>query len=179
MSTLCLQRSVNMKCQTITCFAGFDAGYHYKLFDMKKMLMIIVVASTGLFACRKNQDEAKLRYFEVGLGSETGGWQDTAFIVATRNATLIAEIEAQLALPVKSRRIVNGALAPGDGGYNRNASHAFKWHFKEDDWQLADMSIEIYDGKPHNDLDLNYDYWMNTVKRFSPWSGYVKREVNR
>lgn len=150
---------------------------------MKKMLMIVALLSTVLLACKKDKDEDRgddgLRYFEVGRTYPSAVWQDTSFIVATRDPVLIAEIETQLNLPVRSRRIVNGALVPGDGGYNRNATHSFQWHFKEDDWKLIDMVVEIYDGLPYTDVDKNNDYWMNTMKRFSPWSSYIKREIKR
>ena len=82
---------------------------------------------------------------------------------------MLQKIEAQLALPVDDRQIVLGNLVAGSGGYNKNATHEFKWHIKEDDWQLVDMTIEIYDGRPYSDVDLHYNYWMQTVKRFSPW----------
>ena len=80
-------------------------------------------------------------------------------------------------MPVEQRRLVVGALVEGSGRYNHNASHEFKWHFKEDDWNLADMTIEIYDGKPYTDVDLEFSYWLNTVKRFGAWGSYIKRKV--
>jgi hypothetical protein len=92
---------------------------------------------------------------------------------------LIRQIEAQLALPVDQRKIVIGSLVKGSGGYNKTGAHEFKWRFREDDWQLTDLSIEIYDGRPHSDVDLQIDYWIDTVKRFSPWSSYIKREVRK
>jgi hypothetical protein len=126
-----------------------------------------------------------LRYYEVGLSDfrdeknpdGTDDWRDTSFIVATANQQLINKITEQLALPVAQRQIVNGALVAGSGGYNRNGSHNFKWHFKEDDWHLTDMSAELLDGRPYSDVDNNTAYWQDTVKRFSPWHSYIKKEV--
>ena len=133
---------------------------------------------TALFACKKDNDDS-LRYFEVGRSDMISEWRDTSFIVATSDPGLITEIAAQLQLPVGQRKIVNGALEPGNGGYNVNASYELKWHFKEVDWRLGDVSAEIYDGRPYTDIDLNTDYWMDTIKRFSPWRYYIKREIQR
>ena len=65
----------------------------------------------------------------------------------------------------------------GSGGYNKNATHEFGWHFKEDDWQLADVTVEIYDGKPFTDVDQDLSYWLNTVQRFGAWSSYIRRKL--
>jgi hypothetical protein len=59
---------------------------------------------------------------------------------------------------LKQRKNVTGALVAGNANYNKNSSHNFKWHFKENDWNLTEASIEIYDGRPYSDLDLNPAY---------------------
>jgi len=127
-------------------------------------------------SCKKNNN-GPIRYFEVGIVDTPADWRDSSFIIATSDAELIDKAVAQLNLPVPQRKILNGAIARGNGGYNRNGSHNFKWHFKENDWHFTDFSIEIYDGRPYSDLDLGLDYWIDTVKRFSPWNSYIKREV--
>lgn len=138
------------------------------------------------FSCKKDNDPTPVhyRYYEVGLhgaGQEPGWkWQDTTFVVAVAdtNTTLIAEINTQLQLPVAQRnKFVAGTLVAGDGGYNRNISHRFKWHFKEDDWNLVEVTIELTDGLPYTDVDVNNSYWMEKVKRFSPWVSYIKKEI--
>ena len=143
------------------------------------ILSLILMSAT--LGCKKESDEntpdPEWRYFEVGKETSNGQWRDTSYIVATKNAALLARIEAQLAKPVSERQIVAGALAAGSGGYNKNATHTFKWHIKEDDWDLVDMTVEIYDGNPYSDVDTDYHYWMTTVKRFAPWSSYIKREI--
>ena len=147
---------------------------------LSKIRLFIVLFLPVLFivSCKKDQCE-KDRYYEVGFTTPKPDWRDTAFVVRTNNRQLIKEIEAQLALPVSERKLVVGTLAAGSGGYNKNASHEFKWHFKEDDWGLADVTIEIYDGRPYTDVDVNLSYWMDTVKRFGPWSSYIKRKLPR
>ena len=151
-------------------------------------MLRLCVLTALLFAVACSNDPAPspaLRYYEVGFSdftdeAKTSGvedWRDTSFVVATADTQLIRKIKEQLALPVLQRQIVNGALAPGNGGYNRNGSHNFKWHFKEDNWHLTDMSAEALDGRPYSDVDIHNAYWMDTVKRFSPWHSYIKKEV--
>ena len=139
------------------------------------LLLIAMLAITGN-SCKK-ENKPVMQYFEVGFKSVPADWRDSAFVVATANPALILEIETQLNLPVLQRKIVAGGLATGDGGYNKNATHHFKWHLKEDDWKLTDVSIEIYDGRPYSDLDLHTAYWMDTVKRFAPWNSYIRKKV--
>ena len=135
-----------------------------------------------ILSCKKESGQnpdPEWRYFEVGIkNASSDDWRDSSYIVATKNPQLLDKIEAQLALPVADRnKIVAGKLAAGNGGYNKNPHHNFKWHIKEDDWDLVDFTIELSDGRPYSDVDLNNSYWMNSVKRFSPWGSYIKREV--
>lgn len=140
---------------------------------------LFVFVLTVFGSCKKNStdDDVTYQYYEVGFKTTNADWRDTAFIVRTNNPQLIQQIEAQLALPVSSRQIVNGKLVAGSGGYNKNATHEFGWHFKEDDWQLADVTVEIYDGKPFTDVDQDLSYWLNTVQRFGAWSSYIRRKL--
>ena len=138
----------------------------------------IFLAAIGLLiaSCSK-KPEPTYRYFEVGITGVQADWRDSSFVVATADPELINKIITQLALPIDDRQIVIGELARGNGGYNKNGSHNFGWHFKENEWELVDMSIEIYDGRAYSDLDLNPDYWFGQMKRFSPWGSYIKREI--
>ncbi|HTE23129.1 BP74-related protein [Flavitalea sp.] len=145
---------------------------------MKNVAIMMISLCVLLFACKKESDD-KMHYYEIGLENGGEDWRDTSFVAATEDPQLIDKINAQLNLPVAQRKIIIGSLVRGNGGYNKNATHAFKWRLKEDDWTLTDFSIEIYDGRPYNDIDLHLDYWMDTVKRFSPWSSYIKREINK
>jgi hypothetical protein len=143
------------------------------------MICIIFVMLVMMFSCKKESDPANLHYYEVGVKSNPADWRDSSFIIATNNPALIAQVETQLSLPAAQRKIVNGQLVSGNGGYNKNSSHQFKWHFKEDNWELADLSIEIYDGRPFTDVDTDISYWLDTVKRFAPWSSYIKKEISK
>ena len=144
------------------------------------LLSFLILLAFTLISCKKETSqpvEEGYVYYEVGFKSNTANWRDTAFVVRTNNQQLIQQLEAQLAFPVAQRKLVVGALVSGSGGYNKNASHEFKWHFKEDDWNLADVTVEIYDGKPYTDVDVNFDYWLNTVKRFGAWGSYIRKKL--
>ena len=138
------------------------------------MLAIFVLS-----ACQKedSKDSTAYTYYEVGFRSTHPEWRDTAFIVRTSNQQRIREADAQLALPVEARQLVAGKLVAGNGGYNKNASYSFGWHFDEADWQLVDMTIEIYDGRPYTDVDQDLAYWLNTVKRYGSWGSYIRRKL--
>ena len=132
---------------------------------------------TVLFSCKKNAATPAMYYYEVGIKGTPADWRDSSFIIATADTAMVAKANAQLALAVNQRQMVSGALVAGNGGYNKNASYSFKWHFKESDWQLADMSAELFDGRPYSDVDQHISYWMDTVKRFAPWNSYIKKKL--
>ncbi len=140
------------------------------------LLSIIILLLTATISCKKDQVDT-LSYYEVGMKNNSPEWRDSSFIVATSNRELIEQIEAQLQQPVLQRKMVLGTLAPGSGGYNKNATHGFKWHFKEDEWQLAEITIEIYDGRPYSDVDADTTYWLQTVKKFAPWGSYIRKKI--
>ena len=129
-------------------------------------------------SCKKDKEKS-VRYFEVGINGTTEDWRDSSFVVATADPDLISKILGQLNEPVGDRQIVMGELASGNAGYNKNAGHSFTWHFIETKWGLVDLSAEIYDGRPHSDVDKDHNYWLGTLKRFSPWGSYIKREIIR
>ncbi len=146
--------------------------------ELKQLLPLIFFVLL-LASCKKDEvipDDGYV-YFEVGFDNNSPDWRDTAFIVRTKNRLLIHQADSQLALPFTERQLVVGTLAAGSAGYNKNASHEFKWHIEEDAWSLADFTIEIYDGKPYTDVDQDIDYWLNNVKGFGPWSSYIKRRL--
>jgi hypothetical protein len=143
---------------------------------------VCLVIMISAFRCHKDGDfqvDPEWRYFEVGIkNANPENWRDSSFVVATKNAALLQKIEAQLALPVADRnKIVAGKLASGNGGYNKNGNHNFKWRIQEDDWDLVDLTIELSDGRPYSDVDVNNSYWMNSVKRYTPWGSYIKKEI--
>jgi hypothetical protein len=149
---------------------------------MNRLKLLLPILGFVIFtfgACKKDKNPVDdgYTYYEVGFKSTTADWRDSSFIVRTKSQQLIQQIETQLTLPVAQRQIVSGLLVAGSGGYNKNSSHEFKWHFKEDDWSLVDVTIEIYDGRPFTDIDQNLSYWLNTVKRYGSWGSYIKRKL--
>lgn len=151
---------------------------------MSKLSSTLLVLFLAAAACTKDPSP-RYHYFEVGINAndfhaqkvDTNDWRDTSYIVATADSQLIRLAQEQLKLPVADRKLVNGALQRGNGGYNRNGPHTFKWHIKENDWQLADMSAELLDGRAYSDVDKHLNYWVDTVKRLAPWNSYIKREI--
>lgn len=144
--------------------------------NIMRTTIIVILAALLAGSCSKDS-KGPLRYYQVGIKGTQDDWRDSSFVVATRNVQLIHKIKTQLEKPVASRQILMGELAKGNGGYNKNAGHSFNWHFMEDKWDLVDVSAEIYDGRAHSDVDQNPKYWMDTMKRFSPWGSYIKKEI--
>ena len=147
---------------------------------MKMLKYAVVVLLLATVSCKKESSPIdNLRYFEIGRREPVGEWRDNSFIIATANPQVVQQALQQLELPIEKRRLVNGRLIKGDGGYNGTQAHTFKWHFDEYDWQFTDMSIEIYDGRPYTDIDRNLGYWLDTVKRFAPWGYCIKQEIKK
>ena len=68
--------------------------------------------------------------------------------------------ESQATIP--SGRLLRGS------DYNQPRS----WHVDPEDIQMAEVTIELCDGTP-SQVEGNLDYWLNTVKRFCPWSARI------
>ena len=61
--------------------------------------------------------------------------------------------------------IPNGRLVRGKVSYNE----PWSWHIDPEDIEMVEMTIELSDGTP-SQVEKDLDYWLGTVKRFSPWS---------
>lgn len=124
-----------------------------------------------------------MRYFEVAVRLDPNGgfdWRDSSFVVAASDPLLLADIDAELALPVSERfKLIYGTLAAGNGGFNHNGNFWFNWHLVPDQWGLNDLTIELCDGLPYSHVELDTSYWIGTVGSFCPWIAYLKREVNQ
>ena len=119
------------------------------------------------------------RYFEFTTQCGHGAWQDTSFIAATSNPELIDTVLANLGRPIENRKFISGTIEAGNSGYNHNANHWFLWHFNPNQWNLAELAIEVCDGCPYSDVDADTAYWLQTLGQFCPWSGRPAREISQ
>ncbi len=143
------------------------------------MMRIVLILSSLilLLRCSKDgQDPAScvmeatpdLRFFlfETSRGDRFVAW-------TSRTGVLESE-ESQLALPLEQRnQHINGAIRKNDDHCNPNFE--WSWHFDPDDWDMADLSIELCDGDPHF-VEENLQEFLRTG-RYCPWSSKVLEEV--
>lgn len=93
------------------------------------------------------------------------------FRYTTPSQDFIAKARAQLLLPEAQRHLFpSGSIAAGNGGFN----HPWSWHFV--DATLVETATELCDGRP-SFVEADLNYWLNTVKCFCPWGGYVYMEA--
>jgi len=139
---------------------------------MKRTFISLLFICTAFSALR-----AQTRYFEFVTTCGHGDWRDTSFIAATDRISLIDSVLLELNKPYEIRNFISGTIAAGNAGYNRNATHWFKWHFVPGEWRLAEFAVEVCDGCPYTDVDSDTSYWLRTIGFFCPWSGRPVREV--
>lgn len=65
--------------------------------------------------------------------------------------------------------IPNGLLVEGAVFYNE----PWSWHIDSEDIEMAEMTIELYDGLP-SFVESELEYWLETVHRYAPWSAAIK-----
>ena len=148
------------------------------------MNKFILLCAVLMVACSEDEaDKIKLnpdwRYFRFSSCPEVnhGNWQDTSFIAATADAAVIQQCLDQLALPLEQRNLFPlGTLGQGYAGYNTNDTHRFSWHLVEDDWELVEAAIEIYDGCAYTDVELSN--YRESVGRYGGWGNRVLEEVS-
>ncbi len=177
------EREVTVLCPVLARFqplprtSCLDANYQH----MNKLLLILL-AILALPGCKEDEEKIILqpdwRYFRFSSCplENHGNWQDTSFVAATANTAVVQQCLAQLELPLEERSLFPlGSLSQGWAGYNTNATHRFSWHLVEDDWELVEMAIEIYDGCAYSDVELtNYT---NNVGRYGGWGNRVLEEI--
>lgn len=138
------------------------------------LLGLLVLLSS---ACKKDKHDPECsvtipdnaRFFEFGNRGN-----DLTFIAWTTDPTVIAHVEAQLALPVDERQQhINGKIARQPEGCDLNQE--WSWYFVMNEWDLADFSIEVCDGNPQY-VEDNLDDFLH-VGHYCPWSSYVKGEI--
>ena len=137
---------------------------------MKKvvLLMVVFLMCCGGHDAPTSTPERAFLFAMRGIPDAEG-----QFVAVTSEPGTLAALERQLALPEDQRMLhINGPIAPGNGGHNLGWS----WHFQPDRWELAEISIELCDGRPqHVEDDVNR--WIADVGRFCPWASFVRREL--
>lgn len=119
-----------------------------------------------------------MRYFQFTTTCGHGNWQDTAYIAATNDPAVIADVMMELGKPFDQRtKFVAGKITYGHGGYNHNASHWFRWHYIPNEWHLAEVAMEVCDGCPYSDVDADTAYWVRNIQQFCSWGGLPVKEV--
>lgn len=88
------------------------------------------------------------------------------FTVRVVTREQVDAMEARLASGEEG--VLNGALEPGDGGFNA----PWSWHMTPASVEVPDMAIEVCDGRPSM-VEADLDYWLDTVDRFCPWGAVV------
>lgn len=130
-------------------------------------------------ACKKDNVDpicdleipAEARIFEFGHRGS-----DYTFRAWTSDSAVIVHVEAQLALAEEERnQHINGEILAQSEACNLNPD--WSWYFNPEDWDLADLSIEVCDGNPQYVEDNLQDYL--DIDRYCPWSSYVLREINQ
>ncbi|RYF39672.1 MAG: hypothetical protein EOO25_14455, partial [Comamonadaceae bacterium] len=137
------------------------------------LLAVAVVATAALASCGGGGGDggdppAPLVTFAFRVH---GAGEEQEFRYATSSQAFIAKARAQLALPYVGRQqFPIGPIAAGSGGVNLG----WNWHFT--DLAFTESAVALCDGKPSL-VEADLPYWLNTVKNFCPWSGYVHSEV--
>ena len=148
---------------------------------MKKIFLIPILISILIISCSKDNDSSSpkpsLRYFKFSSCDHTSYWQNTSFIAATSDPKVIKQCLDQLALPVNSRTLFpSGVIKKGNGGYNKNGTHNFNWHYVDGSWELVEVGIEIYDGCAYSEAELaNY---ADIHGRYGGWNNRIAEEIN-
>lgn len=127
---------------------------------------------SSAFAPSSGAGEGSLRGF-ADFEVEGDGWGE-CFVVRLQDPARIAQARLLLSRP-DTAYILVGKLARTDGGFNQCGSHVWNWHIPVDSVDFAEMSIELCDGRPSY-IEQNLSYWIDTVGRFCPWSGRLRRE---
>lgn len=121
--------------------------------------------------------EAQTKYYTVKAEQPTNNWRDSLFVVKVSDPVVQQDFANELALPFDQRdKIVNAQIAAGSGSFNKNGTHCFNWHMIDSTVGLADTTIELCDGRPYSDVELN-DF-VNTVGQYCPWGMVLNEEVS-
>lgn len=105
----------------------------------------------------------------VCRGSEHAPGGET-FRVQIDDPAIVAQAQALIGLPASDprRRILAGAVAPGNGGVNA----PWSWHLVPSSIRFEEGTIELCDGCPR-DIQQDVAAWIASVGTYCPWSTEV------
>lgn len=153
---------------------GFQVVYRCNIALMKNIYCILII----LFPFLAYESYAQIKCYRFSLVLQSTDWRDTSCVACTSNPNVIADVNNQLSKQFADRnKHINGAIAAGNASVNKNAHYNFLWHFKVNEWSLREMSMEVCDGRPYSDIDLDTAYWFNTIGFFCPWTSIVAEEL--
>lgn len=146
-----------------------------KSFYQLALLAILVLSAS----CKDEKNEpdcqldfaAGMRFYEFAHRGT-----DYTFYAWTNDTAVIARVQAQLALAEEDRtQHINGRIAELPAGCELNMD--WSWYFPPNEWDMADISIELCDGNPQYVEDHLEDYLH--INQYCPWGSYVLREVGQ
>lgn len=143
--------------------------------QMKKLFYCLFFLFT--FSLITSGHAQETRYFQFRTFCGGDDWRDTSFVAAATNADLINAVLSEIERPFDERKFIIGDIKAGDGGHNFNGDFRFNWHFVPDQWQLAEVAVEVCDGCPFTNVHRDTDLWLNNVGFFCPWSSKPLREI--
>ncbi|MCF6212685.1 MAG: hypothetical protein L3J45_01530 [Flavobacteriaceae bacterium] len=144
---------------------------------MKNKLLIVL---TILFFACSNSDNTdngmvipqdNYRYFRLTV--DLGGTIEK-FLVRTSNSETLVVLDNLLSLPKNERALhINGKIARGNNNYNYNWS----WHFKDNEWTMVELSVELCDASP-SFVENNLDYFISNINgSYCPWDSILDKEM--
>lgn len=89
------------------------------------------------------------------------------FTLRATAPSVIAQLDAALA--ANRVGVLGGELRRGNGGFN--APH--RWHIDPTTVYVADLAIEVCDGRPFSEVGSDIDYWVDVVGSYCPWAARV------
>lgn len=108
------------------------------------------------------------RDFEVQVADE-------CFILRIADTLRIREARHLLG-DTTAHKFPTGELRRGHGGFNQCGSYHWDWHINPATVEFIEIATEVCDGRP-SFVQTQLDYWVDTVRRYCPWSARLVREL--
>ena len=125
-------------------------------------LAVLVLAAAG---CDESPTEVEgIATYAIEVSGER-------FLVRVAVDAQVEAFDARLA--AGGHTVINGPLVAGDGGFNQ----PWSWHLDPDEVHVADLSIELCDGRPSL-IEADLPYWFDSVKQFCPWGARIVERVD-